>query len=183
VYRLLHSSKYHNLFYFFIVFEGKQLKNDSCILDHGLTDGDRIDIVMRMDASIPIHEDVEYSSFVQSISPKDGEIVSRHPSIPLLVLNGFVLACTCRCSSSYQFWTFPFWPVRSYAGLSDYESLSTTAPHGGDMVRSLEGNLQDAIRRGELRTDIPTSATYVTAARYLQATDNHGLISNSIIEY
>jgi hypothetical protein len=110
---------------------GKQLPNDSCILDHNLKDGDKIDIVIRMDPDRLLHEDVEYASFVQAISPKDGET-----GVPVDV------------QITIHFGPSPYGLCVYTPALSDYETLLTAFPHTGDMMTSLENNLQEATRRG-----------------------------------
>ena len=53
------------------------MDNNSSILGHGLVSGSTIDIVIRMTENTTIPEDVEYSSFVQSVSPPDGVLVTQ----------------------------------------------------------------------------------------------------------
>ena len=52
------------------------MENNTSILNHGLESGSNIDIIIRMNENTTIAEDVEYSAFVQSVSPPDGVLVS-----------------------------------------------------------------------------------------------------------
>lgn len=112
------------------VYKGKIMDNNSSIMSHGLVSGSNIDIVIRMTENTTIPEDVEYSSFVQSVSPPDG------------VLNAPV-------TTSIE---IVFTPARSglciyTPALIDFENLPSTEHNAGDMVSNL-GSTTEAYKKG-----------------------------------
>ena len=132
------------------------MDNNSSILGHGLVSGSTIDIVIRMTENTTIPEDVEYSSFVQSVSPPDGVLVTQMSYNFSLFSNFIYLNLSITIQQNAPLTTsieIVFTPARSglciyTPALIDFENLPSIEHNAGDMVNIL-GSATEAFKRGQ----------------------------------